>query len=86
MDKLLCPDQLTVEERVNCRADKLAAEALVNGVANQRFISSNLLFVRHQATGEWESSHGVLKTGYHSKLRGKSCTQTVSPPEYSADS
>ena len=44
MDKLLCPDQLTVEERVNCRADKLAAEALVNGVANQRFISSNLLF------------------------------------------
>jgi hypothetical protein len=35
MDKLLCPDQLTIEEKVNCRADKLAYEALVNGVANQ---------------------------------------------------
>ena len=44
MDKLLCSDQLPVEERVNCHADKLASEALVNGVANQRFISSNLPF------------------------------------------
>jgi hypothetical protein len=45
MDTLLCPDQLTVEERVNCRADKLVSEALVNAVlANQRFISSNLPF------------------------------------------
>ena len=34
MDKLLCPDQLTIEETVNCWADKLASEALVNGVAN----------------------------------------------------
>ena len=44
MDKLLRQDQLTVEERVNCRADNLASEVLVKGVATQHFIYSNLSF------------------------------------------
>ena len=44
MDNLLCQDQLSIEERVNCPADKLASEALVEGVASQCFISSSLPF------------------------------------------
>ena len=37
-------DQLTIENRLNCRTDKLASEALVNEVATQHFISSNFPF------------------------------------------
>jgi hypothetical protein len=67
MDKLLCPGQLAVEERVNCRADKLASEALVNGLANQQFISSNLLFENTKllvngklVTGSWK--HAITQS------------------------
>ena len=44
VDNLFCQDQMSVEERVNCRADKLASEALVKGVVTQHFISSNIPF------------------------------------------
>jgi hypothetical protein len=37
-------DQLTIENRLNCRTDGLASEALVNEVATQHFISSNFPF------------------------------------------
>ena len=85
MDKLLCSDQLPVEERVNCHADKLASEALVNGVANQRFVFSNISFESTNLLVNGRVVAGSLKQAITQSLGGGSCTNTVSPPEYSTE-
>ena len=44
MDELLPFHRLTLEERLNCRADELASEALLAAISTQLFISSNFPF------------------------------------------
>jgi hypothetical protein len=44
MDNLLSQDQLFIDQIVNCRADKLALEALVAGVGTQSFITNTYFF------------------------------------------
>jgi hypothetical protein len=39
MDDLLQHNQLSVEQIVYCHMDKLASEALMNGVSSERFIT-----------------------------------------------
>jgi len=40
LNEVLCSNQLTIEEKLNCIADRLASEALVKAVASNTFISS----------------------------------------------
>ena len=44
LDEVLREDQMTIEEKTNCMADRLATEALVEGVASESYISDNFLF------------------------------------------
>lgn len=44
LDELLREDQMTIEEKTNCMADRLVTEALVDGVASETYISDNFPF------------------------------------------
>jgi hypothetical protein len=44
MDNLLSQDQLSIDQIVNCHADKLALEAIIAGVATQSFITNTYPF------------------------------------------
>jgi hypothetical protein len=61
MDNLLHQDQLLVEQKVNYQADKQASEALVEGVASQRFISSNFPFENTRFLVEGVTVKGLPK-------------------------
>ncbi len=62
MDNLLSQDQLSIDQIVNCCADKLALEALVAGVATQSFITNTYPFEITRLTVKGVTVTGLPKT------------------------
>ncbi len=62
MDNLLSQDQLSIDQTVNCCADKLALEALVAGVATQSFITNTYPFETTRLMVKGVTVTGLPKT------------------------
>jgi len=62
MDNLLRQDQLSIDQMVNCRADKLVSEALVAGVMAQSFITNTYPFETTRLMVKGVTVTGSLKT------------------------
>ncbi len=62
IDNLLSQDQLSIDQIVNCCANKLASEALVAGVATQSFITNTYPFETTRLMVKGVTVTGLPKT------------------------